>query len=82
MTLFEIASALGGFQLVDHPNLTPDTSKDPYEWEPPHWVPNPVPADYDIITPPWLRPEQVRFAIVGECDSGQVDMVLTLCTQA
>lgn len=39
--------------------------KGPYDWTPPHWVPYPVPSDYDIFAAPWIRPEQVPMSFVG-----------------
>jgi len=62
VNLAALAAGLEDFEIVDRPAPAP---KDPYEWEPPHWVPNPVPADYDIMTAPWLRPEQVPMSFVG-----------------
>jgi hypothetical protein len=60
-----LITTLEGYELVDRPPPTA-TQKDPYDWEPPHWVPNPVPADYDIMSPPWIRPEQLPMSFVGE----------------
>lgn len=58
-----VTAALGDFEIVDD---KPDKDKkSPYDWAPPHWVPNPVPADYDIFNPPWIRPEQLPMSFVG-----------------
>lgn len=56
-----ITSPLGSFELIE----TQKSKEDPYSWEPPHWVANPLPEDYDIVTPPWLRPEQAAMSFVG-----------------
>jgi hypothetical protein len=58
-------SALGSFELLDTVEPAKSTT-DPYEWTPPHWIPNPVPAEYDIKQPPWIRPEQAALSFVGE----------------
>ncbi len=60
----DITSSLGTFELVDRDAYA--CSKSAYDWIPPHWVPNPAPADYDIVTAPWIRPEQVALSLVGE----------------
>lgn len=57
----DLTSAVDDFEIVDK-----DKSKSPYDWSPPHWVPNPVPVDYDIFSAPWIRPEQVPMSFVGE----------------
>ena len=41
-------------------------SKSPYDWVPPHWLPNPMPEDFDIEKFPWERPEQEPMSFVGE----------------
>ncbi|ORY34946.1 hypothetical protein BCR39DRAFT_515732 [Naematelia encephala] len=58
-----IASSLGAFEMVDKEAFK--TSTDPYEWTPPHWIPNPAPADYNININPWTRPEQAALSFVG-----------------
>lgn len=60
----EAQRALDDFELV-----AKSTDKSPYDWTPPHWVPNPVPADYDIFSAPWIRPEQLPMSFVGEPDA-------------
>ena len=60
----DITSSLGDFEMVDHDTFK--SSKSAYDWAPPHWLPNPVPEDHDIDTPPWTRPEQVPMSIVGK----------------
>ncbi|BEI79851.1 hypothetical protein CcaverHIS002_0103800 [Cutaneotrichosporon cavernicola] len=52
-------SKVDDFEMVD------DGPKGPYEWTPPHWVPYPVPLDYDIFAAPWIRPEQVPMSFLG-----------------
>lgn len=62
VNLSTLAAGLEDFEVVSAPAKT----SDPYEWTPPHWIPNPVPKDYDIVSPPWIRPEQVPMSFVGE----------------
>ncbi|KAL7422984.1 hypothetical protein Q5752_002282 [Cryptotrichosporon argae] len=61
----DVTSRLGSFELVDATETAAAAAQSPYDWRPPHWVPNPVPADYNISSPPWLRPEQAPIALVG-----------------
>jgi hypothetical protein len=65
----KLTSALGDFHLVEKDDEFFESEsadqKDPYKWQPSHWIPNPVPGDYDIDSPPWLRPEQAAFSFVG-----------------
>lgn len=37
----------------------------PEDWEPPHWIPHPVPADFDIVSPPWIRPPAPRHVFTN-----------------
>nr|XP_018267176.1 uncharacterized protein I303_01160 [Kwoniella dejecticola CBS 10117]OBR89334.1 hypothetical protein I303_01160 [Kwoniella dejecticola CBS 10117] len=66
MTLNDITSNLGSFELIDQA-----TSKDAeaggsaYDWQPTHWLKFPVPESYDLSSPPWIRPEQVPMSFVG-----------------
>jgi hypothetical protein len=62
----DVVSSLGTFEMVEHDVVSTRSSSSAYDWKPPHWVPNPVPENYDISTPPWLRPEQHPMSFVGE----------------
>lgn len=35
------------------------------DWEPPHWISNPVPEDFDIVSPPWIRPPAPRHVFTN-----------------
>ncbi|WVR06026.1 hypothetical protein IAU60_003054 [Kwoniella sp. DSM 27419] len=66
-----IHSTLGSFELLDvgggpveGNTSTPDNAS-AYDWKPTYWLKHPVPEDLDIITPPWMRPEQARLSLVG-----------------
>ncbi|RSH93547.1 hypothetical protein EHS25_007905 [Saitozyma podzolica] len=61
----DVVSSLGAFEMVEHDAAPTRSSSSAYDWKPPHWVPNPVPENYDISTPPWLRPEQHPMSFVG-----------------
>lgn len=59
-----VNSSLGNFELMEHD--AKGDKPNPYDWKAPHWIPNPVPAEYDIVRPPWLRPEQLPMSFVGQ----------------
>lgn len=35
------------------------------DWEPPHWIPLPVPKDFDIKAAPWIRPPAPRHVLTN-----------------
>ncbi len=61
----DISSTLGAFELLDQEAET-KANRTALDWSAPHWIPNPVPSDWDIFAAPWLRPEQVAMSFVGE----------------
>jgi hypothetical protein len=63
----KVASILGSFEMIDEAKEGKPEQNSPYEWRPEHWIPNPVPAEYDIVRPPWLRPAQAPMSFVGGC---------------
>ncbi|WVQ85098.1 hypothetical protein IAT38_007262 [Cryptococcus sp. DSM 104549] len=65
MTASDITSSLGNFELVDDETPQSKSGKTVYDWQPPHWVVHPVPETYDIMSPPWIRPEQAAISLVG-----------------
>ncbi|WWC66384.1 uncharacterized protein I206_100285 [Kwoniella pini CBS 10737] len=64
MTSNDITSTLGSFELVDEA-ISKESDKSAYNWQPTHWLKFPVPENYDLSTPPWIRPEQVPLSFVG-----------------
>jgi hypothetical protein len=61
----DVVSSVGSFEMVEHHQASAALTS-PYDWRAPHWVPNPVPRGYDIVSPPWVRPEQAPMSFVGE----------------
>ncbi|WRT64305.1 uncharacterized protein IL334_001237 [Kwoniella shivajii] len=67
MSIKNISSSLGSFELVDSSDTSASRKehKSAYDWKPTHWVKFPVPENYDVFSPPWIRPEQVSMSFVG-----------------
>lgn len=63
LTMRELLSALGAFEVVE----VPKPEGDPLSWEPTRWVKYPL--EDDAIASggkPWIRPKQLRLAFTGE----------------
>ncbi|WWD17726.1 hypothetical protein CI109_102167 [Kwoniella shandongensis] len=67
MTISNITSSLGNFEILSPEEQDQARKKTTggVGWVPPHWISHPVPADYDISTPPWIRPEAGAMSLVG-----------------
>lgn len=59
------SAAVSALRLAGDAQPTQPAQPAPEDWEPPHWVPNPVPVDFDIVSAPWLRPPAPRHVLTN-----------------